>query len=77
MTLKSDNRWAAAGAIAASSAIIFSPVVFKLTNYGFGGFAGRTYIAKEGCSKYAGVVLHAIVLFFVVYGLLSINWACE
>lgn len=77
MTLKNDNRWAAAGAIGAMSAIIYSPLVFRLTNYLFGGFRGVNWIAKKGCSTYAGVFLHAVVLFFIAYGFLSINWACD
>lgn len=76
MTLTSSNRWAASAACAAGAFIIFNPLVFWLMD---SIFMGRGIIAenKGRMPSNWGLLLHSIVLFFVIYGLLSINWSCE
>ena len=76
MTLNENNRWAASGAIAAAALIIFNPYTYRVTE-----FIGRKrgYIAENNGRTPAGygLLLHAIVLFFVVYGILTMNWVCD
>jgi hypothetical protein len=75
MTLTSNNRWAASGAIAGAALIIYSPLTYWfMDTLGM----GRGYVAqnKGTCPTYLGLFIHTLVLFFVVFGLLSINWAC-
>ena len=76
MTLKNTNRWAAAGAIAGASLIIYSPLTYWFMDT---LAMGKGYIAanKGTCPSLWGLMLHTIVLFFAVYGLLTINWACD
>ena len=76
MTLKSNNRWAASGAIGGAALIIYSPITYRFMDM-LG--LNRGYVAqnKGSCPTYLGLLLHTVVLFFVVYGLLSINWICE
>lgn len=75
MTLTNSNRWAAAGAIGGAALIVFNPLTYFLTDT---IAMGREYIAasKGRCPTYFGYVLHTIVLFFAVYGILCISWAC-
>ncbi len=74
--LTQSNRWAAAGAIAGAALIIYNPLTYLFTDT---LFLARGYIAsrKDRCPTNFGYLVHTIVLFFVVYGLLCINWACE
>ena len=76
MTLTNEHRWAASGVIAAASLIIFSPIMYRITDATIG--FGKGYLAEEKGyrHKLLGVFIHAIVLFFVAYGLLSIKWDC-
>lgn len=75
MTLTSSNRWAASGAVAGAALIIFNPMTYWLTDT---IFLGREYVAgsKGRCPTYFGYFLHVVVLFFAVFGLLCISWAC-
>jgi len=76
MTFTESNKWAASGAIAGAALIIYNPLTFMFTE---AITMGRGYIATNhgNTPTWAGWVLHAIVLFFVVYGLLCVSWQCE
>lgn len=76
MTLTNSNRWAASGAIAGAALVVFNPLTYWFVDT---LAMGREYIAgnKGRCATYLGYFLHCVVLFFVVYGLLCISWACE
>jgi len=76
MTLKNNNRWAAAGAIGGASLIIYSPLTYWFMDT-LGMSKGYVAQNKGTCPTYLGLFLHTVVLFFVVYGLLSIDWTCE
>jgi len=75
MTLTNTNRWACAGAIGGAALIIYSPLTYWFTDtLGM----GRGYVSSDKGTRptYFGLFLHTVVLFFVVYGLLCIDWAC-
>lgn len=76
MTLTNSNRWAASGAIAGAALVIFNPFTYWMVD---SIAMGREYVAanKGRCPTLFGYFLHCVVLFFVVYGLLTINWACN
>ena len=75
MTLTNSNRWAAAGAIGGAALIIYNPLVYRFMDM---VALNRNYVAKEKGTTptMLGYILHTIVLFFVVYGILCVNWAC-
>ena len=76
MTLNNNNRWAAAGAIWGAAIIIYSPPTYWLVDT---LAMSKGYVAqnKGSCPTMLGLLIHTTVLFFAVYGLLSIDWACE
>lgn len=76
MTLKSSNRWAAAGAIGGAALIIYSPMTYWLMDT-IGMSKGYVASNKGQCPTILGYFIHTVVLFFVVFGLLSIDWSCE
>jgi hypothetical protein len=77
MTLTESNRWAASAAISYGAAmIIYSPLTYWLTD---SIAMKKGYLASDKGTRptLLGLFIHTTVLFFVVFGLLSINWACS
>jgi hypothetical protein len=74
MAIENSNRWAIAGIEGALAILIFSPVAFKGVDLILGG---RGYVANEGHPTMLGLVVHAVVFFFLTYALLRIDWQCE
>lgn len=75
MTFTMTNRWAASASVAGASLIIYSPLTFWLVDF---IFLKKGYIySRETGPSLLGLFVHTIVLFFAVFGLLSIAWACE
>jgi ABC-type uncharacterized transport system permease subunit len=76
MTLRNNNRWAAAGAIGGAALIVYSEFTYWFVDT---LCMGKGWIAenKGKCPNWKGQLLLTMVLFFAVYGLLSIDWACE
>ncbi len=76
MTFTENNKWAASGAIAGAALLVFNPLTYWLVDT---IFASKGWIAgnKGMCPTYLGLFIHVIVLFFAVYGLLCIDWACQ
>lgn len=76
MTLNQSNRWACAGAVSAAALIIFHPYTYKVTEF---IARNKGYIAENNgrTPSWKGLLLHTIILFFVVFGLLSMDWTCS
>jgi len=75
MTLSFDNRWGAAAACSFGAAmIIFSPIAFRATNYlAF----NRGWMSDAAGPTVIGFLIHVTALFFAIFGILSLNWACS
>ena len=69
MTLTNSNRWAASGAVAGAAIIIYNPILYQF----FDVYFTKSRDPERG---WWGYILRTIILFFVVYGLLCISWAC-
>jgi len=82
MTLTNSNRWAAAGAIGGAALVIYHPLFYRFTDtvvipYGtyrdwFGKDRNITARNKGTTPTLFGYILHAILLFFVAYFILSL-----
>lgn len=77
MTLTSGSAWALAAASSFGAAmIIYSPLMYWATD----SIAGKKgYISSEKGTRptLLGLFLHTTVLFFVLFGLMNISWACQ
>lgn len=76
MTLTTENRWAAAGAIASSAMLLYIPLAYDYSVLDL-------LMSKKGQSedyqtthRLAGIFVHAVVLFFVTFGILCADFAC-
>jgi len=76
MTLTTENRWAAAGAIASSALLLYIPLAYDYSVLDL-------LMSKKGKSdeykashRLAGIFVHAVVLFFVAFGILCADFAC-
>lgn len=76
MALKKADRWYASAAVAGAALIIFHPFTYWGVDFIFGN---KGWIAEEKGKKPTmwGLMLHVIVLFFAVIGIMYVPWSCE
>jgi hypothetical protein len=76
MPFTSHNRWACAAAIGGAALVIYNPWTYWFVDT---LAMGKGYVASNhgSCPSGFGYFLHTVVLFFAVYGILSISWACD
>ena len=75
MTLKESHKWAVAGAFAASTLVVFSPPVLSAVDKLLHGVSSATKLTDDKLWRL--ITAHTVVVFFVAYGFLSIDWTCE
>jgi len=73
------HRWVVSAASASLALFLFNPLTYLATNKLFSVGSGRDFIAEDAGRRptWIGLLLHCVILFFAIFGILCINWDCE